>query len=72
MLSRSAAAVSATACPATTVPVLANVPVSYGALSVSALMMATWPARQPSTAAASCLCEVTEPLPISVDPTARW
>ena len=30
MLSRSAAAASATACPATTVPVLAKVPVSYG------------------------------------------
>ena len=39
MASRSAAAVSATACPATTVPVLANVPVSYGVRSVSALMI---------------------------------
>ena len=49
MLSRSAAAVSATACPATTVPVLAKVPVSYGVRSVSALTMAMRPACAPRT-----------------------
>ena len=64
-------AVRFTALPATTVPVLANVPVSYGVRSVSALMMATLSARAPRTEAAICRCEVTDPLPISVEPTAR-
>jgi hypothetical protein len=71
MLSRKAEAVKATAWPATTVPVLPKVPVSKGVRSVSALTIETWSAGAPRIAAAICRCEVTEPLPISVDPTAR-
>jgi hypothetical protein len=69
-VARKAAAVKAIR-PATTVPVLAKVPVSYGAKSVSALTMASRSARDPSTSAAICRWDVIEPLPISVEPTAR-
>ena len=70
-VARKALAVRFTPWPATTVPVLAKVPVSYGVRSVSALMTATLSPRAPRTEAAICRCEVIDPLPISVEPTAR-
>ena len=53
-------------------PTLANVPLSYGVLSVSALSMLTREVGQPMICATTCCCAVTSPLPISVDPTVKW